>query len=239
MSVTVSKADEVTVLTLTSDPQSLCPPLCQIIKNLCYSPVCCSVSENLRKVLKSSLTVLGTLQIMVGLLNFGFGSILLSSRIGDTWTMFFLGYPYWLGALFILFGIMCILSDKYPSLCLITITVILNLAGAAFAVTAIVLYSINLGSVVHEYYDYCGDLGDLRPDGRDFMMEKVSEGRTFMKMLAISLDAILIILSTLEFCVVISTAVLGIKALKSRANGQNKDTDDPDHLKPLLKENLF
>ncbi|KAM9310747.1 uncharacterized protein KZ484_026582 [Pholidichthys leucotaenia] len=246
MSATVSKADGVTVLTLTTDPQSPWPPLCQIIKNLCYSPVCCSVSENLRKVLKSSLTVLGTLQIIVGLLNFGLGSIIGSAHVGDWWMMIFSGFPYWLGVLFILFGIMCILSEKYPSPCLIIITVILNLLGVAFAITAIVLYSIHLGSMsYYGYYDYYDDYyryggtTSAPPYETDLLQERNREARILVQMLVIGLDAIMIILSTLELCVVISAAVLGIKALKGSTNRQNKGTADPDHLKPLLKENLF
>lgn len=59
MSVTVSKAEGVTVFTLTSDPDSICPPLCQIFKGLCYSPTCCSVSQHLKKVQSTSQSILG------------------------------------------------------------------------------------------------------------------------------------------------------------------------------------
>lgn len=59
MSLSMTKSDGVTVVTLKSDPGSTCPPICQILKTLCYSPVCCSVSEKLRPVLGTSHTVLG------------------------------------------------------------------------------------------------------------------------------------------------------------------------------------
>lgn len=59
MSVTVAKTNGVTVFTLTSDPESPCPPLCQILKGLCYSPPCYSVSELLRKVQRTSQSLLG------------------------------------------------------------------------------------------------------------------------------------------------------------------------------------
>lgn len=59
MSLTVTKSDGFTVLTLTSDPQSPCPPLCQILKSLCYSPTCYQVSPHLRGAQRRSLTVLG------------------------------------------------------------------------------------------------------------------------------------------------------------------------------------
>ncbi len=55
----MSRADGVTVFTLTTDPQSAWPPICQIFKGLCYSPMCCSVSQHLRRVQNMSQSVLG------------------------------------------------------------------------------------------------------------------------------------------------------------------------------------
>lgn len=98
MSITMTKADGVTVMTLTSDPKSAWPPLCQILKALCYSPVCCTVSQHLRKIQKTSQSVLGALQIMVGLLNIGLGAILLISRGGPWWIMDS-AFSFWLGGL--------------------------------------------------------------------------------------------------------------------------------------------
>ena len=59
MSLTMTKADGVTVLTLTTGPESSCPPLCQILKGLFYSPVCCSVSQHLRRVQRYYQSLLG------------------------------------------------------------------------------------------------------------------------------------------------------------------------------------
>ena len=67
MSLTMTKADGVTVLTLTSDPKSSCPPLCQIFKGLCYSPACCSLSQHLRRVQRSSQSILGVSYNLLGL----------------------------------------------------------------------------------------------------------------------------------------------------------------------------
>ncbi|KAF1388336.1 hypothetical protein PFLUV_G00089140 [Perca fluviatilis] len=148
MSVTMTKADGITVFTVTSDPQSVYPPLCQILKSLCYSPVCCSVSQHLRRVQRTSQSVLGALHIMVGLLNIGLGTILICSQT-DNWDgpLYQTGFPFWLGGLFILFGTIGILSEKYPSPCLVIVNVILNLAGVAFAITGIVLYSIDMARI--------------------------------------------------------------------------------------------
>ncbi|KAL3980174.1 transforming growth factor beta-2 [Sarotherodon galilaeus] len=249
MSVTVSKADGVTVLALTSDPQSPWPPLCQIFKNLCYSPVCCSVSQHLRSLNRASQTVLGTLQIMIGLLNIGFGFILCGT--GNSPYLYYLGFPFWLAALFIMFGIVCILSEKYPSPCLVILTVILNLTGVAFAITGIALYAVYLGDIGYwwnygcysRYNGYNGYNGyntreTIRPLylKEKLLQEKCLEGQTVLVMLLRSISAVMIILSVLELCVVISSAVLGIKALRNKEKGQNKSTDDPELYKPLLEE---
>lgn len=59
MSVTVAKADGVTVLTLSTDPNSFCPPLCQVLRALCCHPQCCTVSQQLNQKHRASQSVLG------------------------------------------------------------------------------------------------------------------------------------------------------------------------------------
>ncbi|XP_051812941.1 uncharacterized protein LOC110954568 [Acanthochromis polyacanthus] len=248
MSVTVTKAEGVAVFSLTSDPQSAWPPLCQIFKGLCYSPVCCSVSQKLRRIQRSSQSVLGTLQIMVGLLNLGFGAILLGSDASG-WQMDFTKFPIWLGVLFIVFGIVCILSEKYPSPCLVILTVVLNLAGVAFAITAIVLYSINLADTYmrgwywycdrdgYDYYGYRRRHSTTTPSPeRDLLQEKCLEAKELAQMLVLGINIVLIVLSVLELCVVISSAVLGIKALRRRQKESNKSPEEPEYFKSLLDE---
>uniref|UniRef100_A0A3Q2FS76 Membrane spanning 4-domains A15 n=1 Tax=Cyprinodon variegatus TaxID=28743 RepID=A0A3Q2FS76_CYPVA len=142
MSVTISKTDGVTVFTLTSDPDSPWPPLCQILKSLCYSPVCCSVSQKLRTTQRKSLSVLGAIQIMIGLLNIGLGTIV----------RLCLDFPFYRFFQFIVFGILCLLSEKYPSPCLIVLNVIFSIAGAATAIVAIVLYCIYEAKLYSWYF---------------------------------------------------------------------------------------
>ncbi|XP_041648645.1 uncharacterized protein LOC121513155 [Cheilinus undulatus] len=235
MSVTMTRSDGVTVFTLTSDPQSSLPPICQILKGLCYSPVCCSVSQRLKKFQGASQSVLGALHIMVGLLNIGLGAILL---YGDaSWQMYYYKFPIWLGVLFILFGIMNILSEKFPSPCLVILSVILNLSGVAFAITAIVLYIINVLNIYlwwmcHDYdWDY---RYRHRVTPSPEKMTKCLETQDLVLMILRSINAVLIVLAVLELCVTISSAVLGIKALKQKP--ENKSPDDPEQYKPLLEE---
>ncbi|KAL7392956.1 hypothetical protein ABVT39_004429 [Epinephelus coioides] len=246
MSVIMSKADGVTVFTVTSDTQSVCPPLCQIFKGLCYSPVCCSVSQRLRKVQRSSQSILGALHIMVGLLNIGLGAILCSSHDGSWYQMDRSLFPFWFGGVFMLFGVIGIVSEKCPSPCLVILNVILNLAGVVLAIASIVLYSINIGHIrlwwmCNEYnyrYDY---YSHYRPTAtpspwEEIMKEKCLEGKELVLMLLRSMNAVLIVLSALELCLVISSAVMGIKALRSSEKEEDKKTADPEHYNPLLEE---
>ncbi|KAM8734570.1 membrane-spanning 4-domains subfamily A member 6C-like isoform 1-T2 [Acanthopagrus schlegelii] len=240
MSLTMTKADGVTVFTLTSDPESSCPPLCQIFKGLCYSPACCSLSQHLRRVQRSSQSLLGALHIMVGLLNIGLGAILCSNAGGSWWQMDESGFPFWFGAIFVMFGAIGILSEKYPSPCLVIVNVTLNLlAGVAFAIAAIILYSINIANMwvwLCEDYEYSYRRHNTPSPHEDMIREKCEEGSAMVLMLTRGMNGLLIVLSVLELCLVISSAVLGIKALCNSERRENENNEDPERYKPLLEE---
>ncbi|XP_068180505.1 membrane-spanning 4-domains subfamily A member 8-like [Antennarius striatus] len=240
MSLTMAKADGVTVFTLTSDPQSSCPPLCQILKGLCYSPACCSVSQHLKSVQRTSQSVLGALHIMVGLLNIGIGSILFTNGRISFWQIQESGFAFWVGGLFIMFGIMSILSEKFPSPCLVLLNVFLNIAGVGFAIAAIVLYMINISDIwvwwmCHN--DYYSDYGRPTLSPREkILLEKCMEGETLVQVVLRSINILLVVLSVLELCVALSAAILGIKALGCSKKTENQSLDDPEQYKPLLEE---
>ncbi|XP_008322238.1 membrane-spanning 4-domains subfamily A member 8-like [Cynoglossus semilaevis] len=235
MSVSMTKGEGVTMFTLTFDPQSNLPPLCQILRALCYSPVCCSVSKHMKSAGGKSQTLLGTIQIMVGLLNIGLGVILMASNT-SSWMMDDTKYSVWLGVLFMLFGIMCILSENFPSPCLVTLNVILNMAGVIFAITAITLYIVDLTGLwfrwmcSNDRYDYTDVT--LSPES----MEKCLEGKHLVVMLSQSIHSVLIVLSVLELCVTISSTVLGIKALVHHNKARLEIADEPALHQPLLEE---
>ncbi|XP_076006678.1 membrane-spanning 4-domains subfamily A member 15-like [Genypterus blacodes] len=242
MSVAMTKSEGVTVFTVTSDPNSSCPPICQILKSLCYSPVCCSVSQRLRMFHTGSQSALGALQILVGLIHIGL--TLIPCNIGPSYWGGFAETvcPYWLGALFMLFGIACILSDKFPSPCLVISNVMLNLAGVAFAITAIVLYSINLARAnvynlcQRDYNYWYGSHTTVAPSPDEkYLMERCMDGQAIILMLLRGINAVLIIMSALQLCLTISSAVLGIKALK-KDKSVNKIPDDGEICKPLLDD---
>ncbi|XP_008428941.1 transmembrane protein 176B [Poecilia reticulata] len=238
MSVTMARNDGVTVFTVQSDPQSRWPPVCQILKSLCYSPLCCSVSPYVRKTQGKSYSVLGAMQIMIGLLNLGLGGTLRANPDTD-WRLNESEFPYWLGALFITFGVMCILSEKFPSLCLVVLNVILNMAGVALAIAAIVLYSIYVSqlrfwwwSCSNSYKAYYNQTPPSQSDS-EFFRQMCLEGHLLSQVLLIGLNVVLIVLSIMELCVVISAVVLGIKTLRNSAQEENTNVENT---KPLLEE---
>uniref|UniRef100_UPI0037E938C5 transmembrane protein 176B-like n=1 Tax=Semicossyphus pulcher TaxID=241346 RepID=UPI0037E938C5 len=238
MSVTMSKADGVTVLTLTSDPQSFCPPICQILKGLCISPMCGTVSQKLERIQGNYQSMLGALQIMIGLVNIGLGAILYNVNIFHWYPM----CPFWSGGLFILCGAMCIVSEKHPSPCVVILNAILNLAGAAFAITAFTFYMVDVTNILglgtcnsNNYYGYTSHNWPSSPE-EELTMDKCLEGQALTLNLLRSMYAVQIVLSLLELAVTIISAVLGIGGLHIKEEEQNKSPDEQGCYKPLLEE---
>ncbi|CAL8248352.1 unnamed protein product [Lota lota] len=240
MSVSVTKSSGVMVLTMTSDTGSACPPLCQILQALCYSPVCCSVSQKLRLILGTSHSALGMMQVMVGLMNIGLGAILHVNGLGSSWIMDFNHYPFWMGALFIIFGVLCILSEKFPSLCLVVSSVSAQMAGIVFSITAVVLYSINQAEMYiywpcqrYDYYDRQWGWSTPTPINTD--LQKCLEGLSIIKTILCGVNVLLIILSVLQLCLSISCVVLGIRAMKKGLKKENQ-SEDIENYTPLLDD---
>ncbi|XP_068616458.1 membrane-spanning 4-domains subfamily A member 4D-like [Brachionichthys hirsutus] len=236
MSLTMAKADGVTVFTLTSDPQSSCPPICQIFKGLCYSPACCSVSRHLKSVQGTSQSTLGALHMMVGLINIGLGAILCSSGGGSWYQMDRNLFPFWFGGVFLFLGVMSILSEKCPSPCLVLLNVTLSLAGVALAIASIVLYSINIAHIHFSWICSYGYYSTPPPLFQQNIRERCLEARSIILMMMRSINAVLIVVSVLEFCVSFSAGYYGIKALRSSKKGGNKTHDDPEHRRAPLEE---
>ncbi|XP_034465993.1 uncharacterized protein LOC117776284 [Hippoglossus hippoglossus] len=195
MSVTLTKEKEVTVITIKADSKSLIPPLWQILRALCTSAVCCSVNKELMK--PSVTAVLGTIQIMAGMFHMALGPG--RPRL-HPWDLTENGASYWLGVVYAAAGIASILAGQFPSPCLVIFTVIVNMVGAVFAFTGIVLYSIELQEI------YRGRVwGWSHYDHHSFSLQS----------LLANADAVSVLLAVLQLCVCIGVAVVGIKAVIS------------------------
>ncbi|KAK7907315.1 hypothetical protein WMY93_015927 [Mugilogobius chulae] len=246
MSVTLTKTEGKTMLTVISDGDPLwsCPLLCQILTTIYNCTGACTVSNSLRSPKKSSHSALGALQIMIGIINIGFGSILLNSLqysygdygdYGYNYKYYYyddMTYTVWCGTLFILFGVTSILCDRFPRRCAVVLSVLLNLSGVGFAIKAIVVNS----SMLSDYWPWSSCLPDGRSRNNDYDWDRYrtlttttqspdeaiirrscSESYEILFYVQKSMFIVLTVLSVLELLVVISTAALSIKALKKQS----------------------
>ncbi|XP_023140393.2 uncharacterized protein LOC111578044 [Amphiprion ocellaris] len=218
MTIPVVKQKAVTVVTVATEAKSMFPPLCQILKALCYSPVCCSVNRGLMQ--SPVIGALGAVQIMVGLFNIGLGPGRMSKHPEDFTN---LKAAYWLGAVYIVAGSVSVFADRFPSRCLVGFAVFMNIVGSIFAVVGIVLYAIDLGE--SSWSGWCDD--NFNDECRFLAY--------YVQRLLTGMDVTLIVLAAFQLCVCISFTVLGIKALGYRENG----VADVENYQPLLKEVLM
>uniref|UniRef100_A0A3Q4BP55 Uncharacterized protein n=1 Tax=Mola mola TaxID=94237 RepID=A0A3Q4BP55_MOLML len=208
MSITVAKDKGVTVVTFTSDCKSVVPPLCQIRKNLCYSPQWCSAYKGLMQ--PNVVSALGAIQIMVGLFSIGLGP-------GRSTNYYYydhfadLGAAYWLGI--VVNNIVVPVLEKQHIYYVFSLTMLS--IGLIFAIFGIVMYSIDLGSVSVQwitclfffnwsYLLYCTYKVKCR----------LSSSFLWQRLLT-AIDITMIVLTVLQLCVCISFAVLSIKALQT------------------------
>ncbi|KAM6936627.1 membrane-spanning 4-domains subfamily A member 12-like isoform 2-T2 [Lycodopsis pacificus] len=222
MSVTVVRDKEVTVFTVVTDSKSMLPPLCQILKTLCCSPMWSSGSKVLMQ--SNAISALGTIQIMVGLFNIGLGPGRTSLHPED---FAHLGAAYWLGGVFILAGIVSLLADRFPSPCLVGFAVLVNILGSTFAIVGVVLYVTDIKDVsairICDWFNASGD--------------NCKYVQYVFQRLMTAMDITMIVLTVLQLCVCLNITVLGIKALFNMRKEEG-GTDD-DIYQPVLKEVLM
>ncbi|XP_037640277.1 uncharacterized protein LOC119496788 [Sebastes umbrosus] len=226
-----------TVITVPVDSKGIFPSLWQILKALlcpggrpCRPCCCCSSEYQYQRLTQSSVTTtaLGTLQIMVGLFNIGLGPGRTSTSPGDLTS---LGAAYWLGAVFIVTGIMSILAGQFPSSCLVGFTVFMNIAGAIFAITGIVLYVVDLRNVSLLWM--CERSGN----NTDLYGDKCRNVALSAQNLLTHMDTTLIAMAVLQLFVNVGLAVLCIKALVNRK--KKEGGDDVEDQQPQLKEEVL
>ncbi|MED6243396.1 hypothetical protein ATANTOWER_019550 [Ataeniobius toweri] len=200
------------------------PPLCQILKALCCRHGCCCCLNKLG-VQTCLAAAVGTIQIMVGVLYIGLGPGRTSTHLGDFSS---LGAAYWLGAVFIVTGIMTILAGRFPSSCLVGFTVFMNIVGAIFSITGIVLHAIDLKN---SSLLWICDRFRYDPDHSDDNCRNVA---IFDQNLLTSLDQTLILLAVLLLVVSICFAVLGIRFLTVKVTMEEVDNISEDLKKILI-----
>ncbi|XP_039475826.1 uncharacterized protein LOC120442743 [Oreochromis aureus] len=195
------------------------PSVCHILKSLCCSPkICCCL--HLLQVFDAA--AIGTIQILVGLFNIGLGPGRTSTHPGDLTS---LGAAYWLGAVFIVSGIVSILAGQLRSSCLMGFSVFINIAGGIFAIAAIVLYGIDLRDASLLW------ICDRSSDDAVHYEDNCRNVALFAQKLLKSLDITLITLALLQLAVNIRYAIWGIRALCPQG-----DKDVEEQLPQVMEE---
>ncbi|XP_076868680.1 uncharacterized protein LOC143519282 isoform X1 [Brachyhypopomus gauderio] len=241
MSLTVTRAEGVTMFTVVSNPKSKWPLFCQILGCMCYSPVC-AVSPRAKQHLGAAHSVLGTIQMMVGVANLGYGVLRATSF--DVFSVLQGHAPFCLGGMFIAAGIMCILAERFPSPFLIGVNVVINIVSAAVAITAIVLYSLDLVPISYTYW--CDIPAKSFHYTTAISLSETTKGnqkicqnyKHLIKMVQSGLDITMIVLGVLQFCVTISSFVLSVTTLHKTAKEEKMIEEDPQLCKTLLEDAL-
>ncbi|KAK7916235.1 hypothetical protein WMY93_011996 [Mugilogobius chulae] len=221
-----SECEGVTVLTLTSDPSSACPP---------FSPV--PSPQRLPGGAGSSVDHERSNADRPGHNPPHHQGRRVIPAAGHL-------LPVWLGVLFIGIGVCTVLTEKFPRPCVLLFSGILNLFGVAMSITAIVWYSSQFTyfSTISHFYSMCYDEYDYWSSSsittttvspqQKVLQERCLEAKRLLRVLVYSISAVLVTLSVLGLCLGISSATLSFKALKP-AKTTNKDQHCSE---PLLQD---
>uniref|UniRef100_A0A8C2PZW7 Uncharacterized protein n=1 Tax=Cyprinus carpio TaxID=7962 RepID=A0A8C2PZW7_CYPCA len=134
---------------------------------------------------------------------------------------------------YLIVGILCVLHAKFPSTCLLVITVILNLVSATLAIAAVVLYSIDLNSIATLY---CNSYSYSQTGYSDlpFTTKEQNTKMCLDSMIRQGLNIIMIALLVLQLCLTIIFYVLTGKVCKK--DEDVKSVEDPELHKPLQED---
>ncbi|KAA0723771.1 hypothetical protein E1301_Tti003114 [Triplophysa tibetana] len=225
MSLSVSQDEGVIVITITSNPKSKWPILCQILGGPCVSPICL-LPKKVNKEMMSIATSLGIVQVIVGILNIVAGILFMNWGINDhimKWNT-----PFWLGGVFLISGIMTILESCIASYVVIVLAAILNEAIGLMALIGVSLYSWDL--VETRSYSADDYSQALTPEQR-MDTESLMDIKNWITMSSRgTLDIVMIVFTILQFCANITFVVKTVRAYVVR--------DDDPELHKLLPEEI-
>lgn len=154
----------------------------------------------LRKFFQGEPLALGITQILTGIVQVAFGTILI---LADNHYLFAIqvGTPLWTGMLYIISGSLCVEASKNPKISLMKGMLAMNILSAIMAGVGIILSSLSL--VFHAYRS-CSwtEHYTSRAPACQVPLDTV-----------FGVAMILLIFTILEFCVSISSATFGCKTL--------------------------
>nr|XP_055069574.1 uncharacterized protein LOC129450661 isoform X1 [Misgurnus anguillicaudatus] len=201
---------------INANPKSKWPTLGHILGKL--SPAG-SIPQDVKRTMLYLLTALAILQIIVGILNIVTGILFANWGIHD-YIMKFYG-PYWLGAVFLISGIMTLLVCFYLSKVLDILSLILNQASAFLALMGVALYSWDLARTSY----YSATLIQEQMKGADAFLYFEDLNVMSRK----KLDAMMVALAVLQLCINVYFIVMSVRVFVKNS------AEDP-QLHKLLRE---
>ncbi|XP_074087504.1 membrane-spanning 4-domains subfamily A member 4A-like [Macrotis lagotis] len=152
----------------------------------------------LQKFLRGEPKVLGTIQIMIALMNFSLGMIIMfvprDSYMRDSFLLY-TGYIFWGSAFFIISGSLSIVAENRTTNTLIQSSLAMNIVSSVVAGLGIIFFVINLFDLI---YFYC-------------YHEDIYDDCLFSHFLLKGINLILLILTILEFILSLVVSGFGCK----------------------------
>ncbi|XP_065154936.1 uncharacterized protein [Paramisgurnus dabryanus] len=168
--------------------------------------------KDMKETFTDTHTALGTVQIIVGVVNIALCCFGLAAL------------HFWFSSMSLLVGIVCVLAVKYPSSGLLIVAVILNIVSAALAITAIVLHLAMRESSDSCYYY---NLNYSMRSQEDIININTCEYyNNLNKVFLGGVHIIMTVLSGLQFCVTVSFCVLTLKVM-CKTDGCTKSEEMP------------
>ncbi|XP_068964176.1 membrane-spanning 4-domains subfamily A member 4A-like [Petaurus breviceps papuanus] len=177
---------------------------------------------HLQKFLKGEPKVLGTVQIMIALMNFTLGMVIilipLKTSVYENF-LWYTGYIFWGTAFFIISGSLSIAAENRATNTLVQSSLAMNVVSSVVAGLGIILFLVNL-FVMDTIYYFCHFEGSLDP---------CLLGMYIM----LGIKVILLILAILELAISLAISSFGCKATCCNQSSVNLIMPPP----PYVPEN--
>ncbi|XP_032214205.1 membrane-spanning 4-domains subfamily A member 6A-like [Mustela erminea] len=183
--------------------------------------------DSLEKHLKADVKILGTIQILCGVMVLSLGIILVSVPSSPQFAptlsaLLKAAYPF-IGALcFVISGILSIIMEKKSTKPLAQSSVAANILGSLFALMGFILLSVNLAALDPAFWKCELNKEDKAPAGDYFYhyMHPYIKNECFMaKTTLAGTLSVMLICTVLEFCLAVLAAVVWWKKAHSNFTG--------------------
>ncbi|XP_029431448.1 membrane-spanning 4-domains subfamily A member 3-like [Rhinatrema bivittatum] len=190
------------------------------------------------KIFKVEQTTCGIVQLLLGVLCLASGALIFSSTDWGNYSLqgsriIMTGAPFWNGALFLVSGVISIISEKRPTRCWVLLALLMNLISICAAIPGMVFCAEMLTYVVpyydNYYYDSCSYYGSninysdpLYHTLNSCRDKKNHVTELFKKVYANHLIMLIIIIS-LELCITLYSVGYSLKTMCCGKSSEQED----------------